>query len=116
MTENAFSCCCLFPDPEPRQRAAALAVFSKLSRREPKNSPKYSEFLYLYDNPWRAGNLDARLPAALRILSAFGGTYRNRSPAAVHSTLSTLFDDVAVVPVTKAASSGPPLDLSLIHI
>lgn len=59
---------------------------------------------------WCAGKLDARLPAVLRILSAFGGTYRNRSPAGVHSTLSTLFDDVAVVPVTKEVSSGPPLD------
>lgn len=56
------------------------------------------------------GKLDAKQPAALRILSAFGGTYRNRSPSEVHDTLTTLFDDVTIVPVTKAVSSGPPLD------
>ena len=50
------------------------------------------------------------MPEALRILSAFGGTYRARGPADVHQNLQNLFDDVLVVPVTKKESSGRPLD------
>jgi hypothetical protein len=54
-----------------------------------------------------AGKLDVKQPAALRILSAFAGTYRDRSPSEVYDTLSSLFDNVNVTSIVKSSSSAP---------